>query len=594
MNKWKIPDEDDRFFAEEDANGLGVYRWESDDYYLGQLDYGVFQGIGMRRCKNGDTRFGVFCNDDYSYPNILLIPDEKEPTIQILFEKDENGIENFLEIYLNDGSWRFAQYDGDNLHGMTVNYCIEGYDKPRGSVHLRKFYKDNLVSGVWSKQTINFDESMGFDAELNVSEINDFDDFRYYQEVDAEEEDQAMDVYDDSYSHDDGEKGVGVRSVYDDDDLMPIKDCIGQFINGTRSTPGCRHGWVIERESFDDDFALKYYEYDEPKYMMYFRYNVHFMIKNIADEDGLTITYDYLYKSIRFSKTCDDDLTNHGKGLLIDLEEKDVEFVKYVYGGVDETFGTLSFDSKANALASGICREDGDLLSDKKTAPSKSVNATKSKTITPHDIADYWVSVLDEPPVWKINVLNGKKPIPIKCSISDSNFVSTVNKASGEKYFHFYMYTGDKEWGIFGEYDDDKESYIYHFFKDGKLKYNISFQADECSCAFEVINGYRCEVYSGMYKVGKPSYGMFTLTNDPNRVIYRFSIDSALVPDLQTIASPITFEKVGTVIFFNNCYPLFKDIFEKAYNFEPDNVKKGESSEGIMKSMIDAVGEDFW
>ena len=232
MQNWTFQGSKNEILAEPGKDGFGVYRWASDNYYLGEWKNDKFNGLGVRRYDNGNSKFGFFENDSISYPYFMLVKEQRQ--LEIGLVKDEStGYDRCLILNLDTGDWEYANFDKNghrfgasfNFNAKTGKITIEQYENgSNNQYYIKKVLPINL-SHVDNRP---FCEG----CQMNLSEIKNLKDFVYVTGTDKNSGPFQRVRNSSSMSF-----GVGITHWPNDKEFQ-----IGQFFGASRD------GWYLQKQ----------------------------------------------------------------------------------------------------------------------------------------------------------------------------------------------------------------------------------------------------------------------------------------------------------------------------------------------------------
>ena len=179
MQNWTFQGSKNEILAEPGQDGFGVYRWASDNYYLGEWKDGKFNGLGVRRFENENSRFAFFEDDDDTFPYFYLAKGKRK--LEIGLVKDEStGVERCLILFLDTGDWEYAQFDKNgerfgssfNFDANTRRITIEQYENGSNNQYYTKKVLPIDLRHVDNKPLCE-------GCQMSLSEIKNLNDFVY-------------------------------------------------------------------------------------------------------------------------------------------------------------------------------------------------------------------------------------------------------------------------------------------------------------------------------------------------------------------------------------------------------------------------------
>ena len=241
VKKWKLENYG-ATLSEPGDEGFGVFKYSSNDYYIGQFMHGgIVEGYGVRRMENGHSIYGKFKDEDPTYPYLLI--DGENTYISFHLQEHSKGFDRVINLNVSGSDIEVGFANAKNqIRGRRATYNPYGE-----TVYLG--YIDGSGKCIQSEEVErpisipNDLEQEGADQLLPA--LGDLNEFKQINQTGVE------------VIHNSGPSKPGIGVKYTTESGKVIHE-IGNFKNGVFD------GWALKEDDSGIDkwkgsYTLKYY-----------------------------------------------------------------------------------------------------------------------------------------------------------------------------------------------------------------------------------------------------------------------------------------------------------------------------------------------
>ena len=360
MKRWEITNEG-KFYGESGPTGIGIFKWSSSNYYLGQWDNSDRNGLGIRRYDNGNVRFGMFHDGEMSYPTAIMTT---KGVMEVLFDIDSNGIEKHLFLDFENGNWYFDTYKGDDVVGVRVIY-----DHTDGSIKLKNYpLGQSSNKEVILPRHLKLDRPIIHHIPLYFPEIRDFNSFEW-----NEGKNNVGETYTSCENSTREQMGVGAISWGD-----------GTFALSSWKN-GDRVGWNVYK--WKETYA---YFYQDEKVGRTIEIQVYKnSVVNICDctKNKWSCLLRYEKGNLSYSRTRDNIYTREGNGFIFEGGNS-IKFVEFEDNLVKNVIATYKLEGTTFSGEDSEYQKEIDILSTDRTISSSGPAPRKPAKSSGSSLAD--------------------------------------------------------------------------------------------------------------------------------------------------------------------------------------------------------------